>query len=216
MRRPRQDLSSKSRCIPLRRKFLRRCTGARGWLKKTTTRPWRELTTRSCRSVFAIFITESWRAAALASDQGTDGAAMIRHATLCWTGCPESKRGQTSPPATRPPTTCAIRKRKLLENGALVDFAVRELQAAGKEDKGTWVAAETARLYQDAGRYDGAIQVFKRAVPNYFAVDLPTLPRPYWEALFPKAVLDRSEKILNRERAGSLSGGVADSAGVGV
>ncbi len=77
-------------------------------------------------------------------------------------------------------------KAQLLENGALVDFAVRELQAAGNEDKGNWVTAETARLYQDAGRYDGAIQTFKRAVPNYFAVDLPVLPRAYWEALFPK------------------------------
>ena len=32
-----------------------------------------------------------------------------------------------------------------------------------------------------------AIDVLKRAVPNYFAVDLSSLPRPYWEALFPKA-----------------------------
>jgi soluble lytic murein transglycosylase len=89
--------------------------------------------------------------------------------------------------ASEPPTdNLRYQKAQLLENGALVDFAVRELQAAGLEDKGNWVAAETARLYQDAGRYDGAIQVFKRAVPNYFAVDLPTLPRSYWEALFPK------------------------------
>ena len=89
--------------------------------------------------------------------------------------------------ASEPPTdNLRYQKAQLLENGALVDFAVRELQAAGTEDKGNWVAAETARLYQDAGRYDGAIQVFKRAVPNYFAVDLPTLPRSYWEALFPK------------------------------
>ncbi len=89
---------------------------------------------------------------------------------------------------SEPPTdNLRYQKAQLLENGALVDFAVRELQAAAKEDKGNWVAAETAKLYQDAGRYDGAIQVFKRAVPNYFAVDLPTLPRFYWEALFPKA-----------------------------
>jgi soluble lytic murein transglycosylase len=90
--------------------------------------------------------------------------------------------------ASDPPTdNLRYQKAQLLENGALVDFAVREMQAAGTEDKGNWVAPETARLYQDAGRYDGAIQVFKRAVPNYFAVDLPTLPRTYWEALFPKA-----------------------------
>jgi len=90
--------------------------------------------------------------------------------------------------ASDPPTdNLRYQKAQLLENGALVDFAVREVQAAGAGDQGNWVAAETARLYQEAGRYDGAIQVFKRAVPNYFAVDLPLLPRPYWEALFPKA-----------------------------
>lgn len=89
--------------------------------------------------------------------------------------------------SSEPPTdNLRYQKAQVLENGALVDFAVRELQAAGNEDKGNWVTSETAKLYEDAGRYDGAIQVFKRAVPNYFAVDLPTLPRPYWEALFPK------------------------------
>jgi peptidoglycan lytic transglycosylase len=89
--------------------------------------------------------------------------------------------------AGNPPTdNLRYQKAQVLENGALVDLAVGELQAAGKEDKGNWVTAATAKLYEDAGRYDGAIRVFKRAVPNYFAVDLPTLPRPYWEALFPK------------------------------
>jgi soluble lytic murein transglycosylase len=92
---------------------------------------------------------------------------------------------------SEPPTdNLRYQKAQLLENGGLLDFAVLELQAAASEeqgsDQGNWVAAETAKLYEDAGRYDGAIQVFKRTVPNYFAVDLPTLPRPYWEALFPK------------------------------
>ncbi len=90
-----------------------------------------------------------------------------------------------------PPTdNLRYQKAQLLKNGGLLDFAVQELQAAATEeqgsDQGNWLPAETAKLYEDAGRYDGAIQVFKRAVPNYFAVDLPTLPRPYWEALFPK------------------------------
>jgi soluble lytic murein transglycosylase len=88
---------------------------------------------------------------------------------------------------TDPPTdNLRYQKAHVLENGGLLDFAVLELQAAAAEDQGNWLAAETAKLYEDAGRYDGAIRVFKRAVPNYFAVDLPTLPRPYWEALFPK------------------------------
>jgi soluble lytic murein transglycosylase len=79
-----------------------------------------------------------------------------------------------------------VQKAQLLENGALLDFAVRELRAAAEESKGNWLAPEMARLYADAGRYDMAIEALKRVVPSYFAVDLPSLPRSYWEALFPK------------------------------
>jgi soluble lytic murein transglycosylase len=80
-----------------------------------------------------------------------------------------------------------LQKAKLLGNGGLVDMAVRELQAAASDDKGTnWAPAETAQLYTDTGHYDRAIEVMKRSVPSYFAVDIPTLPRPYWEALFPR------------------------------
>jgi soluble lytic murein transglycosylase len=85
-----------------------------------------------------------------------------------------------------PPDDLHVQKAQLLGNGGLVDFAVRELQAADTQD-GNWALAETARLYQDSGRFDRAIEVMKRGVPNYFAVDVPELPRPYWEALFPKA-----------------------------
>jgi len=85
-----------------------------------------------------------------------------------------------------PADNLRVQKAHLLENGALLDFAVHELQAASSEEKGNWATAETARVYQDAGRYDTAIEVLKHAVPNYFALDLPSLPRAYWEALFPK------------------------------
>ena len=86
-----------------------------------------------------------------------------------------------------PTDNLRVQKAQLLENGALLDFAVRELRAAAADEgKGNWLAPETARLYADAGRYDMAIEVLKRAVPSYFAVDLPSLPRSYWEALFPK------------------------------
>jgi len=77
-------------------------------------------------------------------------------------------------------------KAKLLGNGGLVDFAVRELQAAASDDAGNWALAETAQLYIDTGHYDRAIEVMKHSVPSYFAVDFPTLPREYWEALFPR------------------------------
>jgi peptidoglycan lytic transglycosylase len=79
-----------------------------------------------------------------------------------------------------------VQKAELLENGALLDFASRELQAAATEEKANWFPSEVARMYQDVGRYDIAVETLKKAVPNYFAVDLSSLPRPYWEALFPK------------------------------
>jgi len=97
-----------------------------------------------------------------------------------------SKVVSSDPPAE----DLRVQKAQLLENGALVDFAVREIQATADVQDGTWALAETARLYQDSGRYDRAIEVMKRGVPNYFAVDVPELPRVYWEALFPKAYWD--------------------------
>jgi soluble lytic murein transglycosylase len=80
-----------------------------------------------------------------------------------------------------------VQKAELLGNGGLVDFAVRELQAAAATEGGTWGPAETAQLYVETGHYDRAIETMKRSTPNYFALDIPDLPRSYWEALFPKA-----------------------------
>jgi len=85
-----------------------------------------------------------------------------------------------------PDDNLRVQKAHLLENGALLDFAVKEMQAAAAEDKGNWLVPEIARMFQEAGRYDMAVETLKRAVPNYFAVDLLSLPRSYWEALFPK------------------------------
>ena len=74
-------------------------------------------------------------------------------------------------------------------------MAVRELQAAASQEGGSWAPPEMARMYQDGGRYDLAIEILKRSTPNYFAVDIPDLPRPYWEALFPKAYWPDLENI---------------------
>lgn len=78
-------------------------------------------------------------------------------------------------------------KAKLLGNGGLIDLAVRELDKAASDDEDkSWAPAETAQLYIDTGHYDRAIEFMKHSVPSYFAVDIPTLPREYWEALFPR------------------------------
>ncbi len=86
-----------------------------------------------------------------------------------------------------PDDNLRVARARLLSNGGLADMAVRELQAAASQLDGAWAPPEMARVYQDLGRYDRGIEIMKRTTPNYFAVDLPDLPRPYWEALFPKA-----------------------------
>jgi soluble lytic murein transglycosylase len=85
-----------------------------------------------------------------------------------------------------PSDNLRVQKAELLGNGGLVDLAARELQAAAKEETGDWVAPETARLFQENELYNRGIEIMKRAVPNYFAMDIPALPRSYWEALFPR------------------------------
>jgi soluble lytic murein transglycosylase len=89
--------------------------------------------------------------------------------------------------AAPPDDNLRVERARLLSNGGLADAAVRELQAAASQEGGTWAPPEMARVYQDGGRYDRGIEIMKRTTPNYFAVDLPDLPRPYWEALFPRA-----------------------------
>ena len=101
--------------------------------------------------------------------------------------------------ATPPDDNLRVERARLLSNGGLADLAVRELQAAASEESGTWAPPEMAKVYQDGGRYDRGIEIMKRSTPNYFAVDIPDLPRPYWEALFPKAYWSdlRKYSVLN-------------------
>ena len=115
-----------------------------------------------------------------ASDMTTQFALLDRVPPLDAGG----KVAESEPPSDE----LHVQKAELLGNGGLVDFAVRELQAASSLDGGaSWGPAETARLYDETGHYDRAIEVMKHCTPNYFALDIPDLPRNYWEALFPKA-----------------------------
>ena len=114
----------------------------------------------------------------------TDTAAVTQYAILDHVPPMNNseKITETDPPADE----LRVQKAQLLGNGGLVDFAVRELQAAAATDGGSWAPAETAQLYVETGHYDRAIEFMKHSAPNYFALDIPDLPRKYWEALFPK------------------------------
>ena len=100
---------------------------------------------------------------------------------------PPLEHGDKITLAEAPPDDLHYQKAKLLGNGGLIDLAVRELDKAASDDQDkSWAPAETAQLYTDTGHYDRAIEVMKHSVPSYFAVDIPTLPREYWDALFPR------------------------------
>jgi soluble lytic murein transglycosylase len=100
---------------------------------------------------------------------------------------PPLEHGDKVTLAEAPPDDLHYQKARLLGNGGLIDLAVREIEKASSDDEDkSWASAETAQLYIDTGHYDRAIELMKRSVPSYFAVDIPTLPREYWEALFPR------------------------------
>ncbi len=85
-----------------------------------------------------------------------------------------------------PEADLRVEKSKLLENGGLSDFAVRELQAADGGKGANWATLQIARIHKDNGQPHRALQMLKRAVPTYFSLELDALPRPYWEGLFPR------------------------------
>jgi soluble lytic murein transglycosylase len=135
------------------------------------------------------------RLKSLVAPEGPSSLAKLRDASLKDGGAhyaildrvPALATGGKILASAPPDDNLRVARARLLSNGGLADLAVRELQAAASQEGGTWAPPEMARVYQDGGRYDRGIEIMKRSTPNYFAVDLPDLPRPYWEALFPKA-----------------------------
>ena len=88
--------------------------------------------------------------------------------------------------AEAPADNIRLQRSLLLHNGGLTDFAVHELEQAQAEGSAPWVPREIAQIYLEAGQYNRALQLLKRVVPSYFAQELASLPRAYWEGLFPR------------------------------
>ncbi|HEY2232101.1 MAG TPA: transglycosylase SLT domain-containing protein, partial [Candidatus Angelobacter sp.] len=84
-----------------------------------------------------------------------------------------------------PADNIRAQKAQLLANAALYDFAVAEMQAASPGSP-PWEAKSVAEIYDEQGSYIRAIETLKRAVPGYFAAEIPQIPRPVWESLFPR------------------------------
>ena len=92
----------------------------------------------------------------------------------------------TDPKELMPTDNLRAQRSRLLQNGGLTDLAVKELQPAAYNDSLGWANREILRLYGEDGSYFRALQLAKRSIPGYFAYDLEEMPRPFWEALFPR------------------------------
>jgi soluble lytic murein transglycosylase len=103
------------------------------------------------------------------------------------------KISRPNPPAglerSMPANDARAQKSKLLRTAGLYDFALRELEAAASAGA-NWAIVEIVRVYQTTGRHYRAMGAVKRALPGYFTFDLGELPRPMWEALFPRLYWD--------------------------
>lgn len=92
-----------------------------------------------------------------------------------------------------PADNLRMQKAQLLANGALYDFAAKELQAASAGSP-AWLAKALATLYNDSGSYIRSIETLKRAVPAYFSAEIRQLPQPVWEGLFPRPFWEELRK----------------------
>jgi soluble lytic murein transglycosylase len=113
----------------------------------------------------------------------------------------ESLPRPPAPPAdwATPADNIRAQKAQLLANAALYDFAVAEMQSASAGSP-PWEAKSVAEIYNEQGSYIRAIETLKRAVPGYFAAEIPQIPRPVWESLFPKPFWEELKRDATANR----------------
>jgi soluble lytic murein transglycosylase len=98
-----------------------------------------------------------------------------------------------------PADNLRAQKAQLLANAALYDFAVAEMQAASPGSP-PWEAKSVAEIYNEQGSYIRSIETLKRAVPGYFAAEIPQIPRPVWEGLFPRPFWEELKRDATANR----------------
>jgi soluble lytic murein transglycosylase len=89
---------------------------------------------------------------------------------------------ETEPPADQ----LHAERAQLLVNAGLNEFAIRELQAEQGGQGARWSTLMIARIYQESGESHKALQFLKRSLPGYYSGEIASLPRAYWEILFPR------------------------------
>jgi soluble lytic murein transglycosylase len=63
-----------------------------------------------------------------------------------------------------------------------------------------WEAKSVAEIFNEQGSYIRSIETLKRAVPGYFAAEIPQIPRPVWEGLFPRPFWEELKRDATANR----------------
>ncbi len=77
-----------------------------------------------------------------------------------------------------------VERARLLANAGLNQYIVPEIGASVDGDG--WRAYAEAELYSSYGESWRALHILKQKVHSYFAVSIDTVPRSYWNLLFPR------------------------------
>ncbi|MHB8304166.1 MAG: lytic transglycosylase domain-containing protein [Acidobacteriaceae bacterium] len=77
-----------------------------------------------------------------------------------------------------------VERAQLLANAGLNQYIVPEIAASA--DSSSWRAYAEAQLYSSYGENWRAMHVLKQKVHSYFAVPIGSIPRTYWNLLFPE------------------------------
>lgn len=83
-----------------------------------------------------------------------------------------------------PQDSVHVERAQLLANAGLNQYIAPEMSAA--PDSAEWRAYAEAELFSSYGESWRALRVLKRKVHSYFARPLDTMPRSYWNMLFPQ------------------------------
>ncbi len=118
--------------------------------------------------------------------------------------------------AAPPGDDVRLQKSRLLRNGALFEFAVRELEAASAAGEAAWATSEMTRVYQEAGRYRSRTATDEAHHPVVFPGGIERAAAPVLGSLVPARLLGRPETVCGRKRPRSLPGGVAHPSGIGI
>ena len=107
-----------------------------------------------------------------------------------------------------------LARARLLANAGLNEYIAQEIKA--DPNSSSWSALAEAQIYASYGETYRAMRAIKRALPYAASAPVKCDPAGLLANSVSRALLGHDQSRVGEEQPGSLHGGIADSAGVGV